>query len=88
MELTHVLIMVANYYGIGKSVEEAKKNLSKIRGSRLTAREPQVWWVVTEDTAVDDVDGRLTWPSAGAAPIEINRINSPRHVTKAGKVHS
>lgn len=72
---TKILIMVANYYGVGDSVEEAKANLKKIRGSALKAREAQVWWVVSGDTAVDQVSGGLIYPRPGSKPFEINRVD-------------
>jgi len=72
---TKILIMVANYYGIGDTVEEAKAELKKIRGRALKAKEAQVWWVVSEDTYVSDIDGTLSYPRVGSKPFEINRID-------------
>ena len=71
-----ILIMVANYYGAGDTVEEAKASLKKIRGRALKVKEAQIWWVVSEDTHVSDVDGMLMYPRAGSKPFEINRIES------------
>jgi len=72
---TKILIMVANYYGIGDTVEEAKAELKKIRGRALKVKEAQIWWVVSEDTQVSNVDGTLVYPKVGSKPFEINRID-------------
>ena len=72
---TKILIMVANYYGIGDTVEEAKAELKKIRGRALKVKEAQIWWVVSGDTRISEVDGTLIYPKAGSKPFEINRVD-------------
>ena len=73
--LTKILIMVAHYYGIGDTVEEAKAELKKIRGRVLKVKEAQVWWVVSGDTRVSDIAGALIWDKSSSKPLEINRID-------------
>lgn len=72
---TKTLIMVAHYYGIGDTVEEAKAEIKKIRGRALKVKEPQVWWVVPDDARVSDIDGTLFWDKSSSKPFEINRID-------------
>ena len=71
---TKVLILVQNYYGMGSTVDEAKAEIKKIRGKALKAKETQAWWIVSEDTTVDGIDGSLRYPKTGSKPFLINKV--------------
>ena len=53
---TKILIMVANYYGIGPTVEEAKAEIKKIRGRALKVKEAQVW--CSKPFEINRIDGK------------------------------
>lgn len=71
---TKVLILVQNYYGMGPTVDKAKAEIKKVRGKALTVKETQAWWIVSEDTTVDGIDGSLHYPKVGSKPFLINKV--------------
>ena len=76
----HVLVMVANYWGIGTTSAEAFSQIKKVRGSSPRKTEAQVWLACGEGTWIDDM-GSSSYPSDGPRPIEI-------YIRKEGRAKS
>jgi hypothetical protein len=67
---SHILVMVANYWGIGKTAAEAFSQIKKVRGSKPRKTEAQVWLACAEGTRIDEM-GSSCYPSDGIRPIEV-----------------
>ena len=66
----HVLVMVANYWGIGTTSAEAFSQIKKVRGSSPRKTEAQVWLACAEGTSIDGM-GCTSYPQGSPRPIEI-----------------
>ena len=66
----HILVMVQDYWGVGKTVAEAFAQIKKVRGRNPLKTEAQVWLACGEGTRIDDM-GSTCYPSDGSRPIEI-----------------
>ena len=77
---SHILVMVANYWGIGKTVAEAFTQIKKVRGRNPRKTEAQVWLACGEGTRIDGM-GSTSYPSDGPRPTEI-------YIRKEGRAKS
>ena len=66
----HLLVTVANYWGHGKTVDEAFGQIKRVRGRKVRKTEAQVWLACGPDTRLDDM-GCTSYPSEGPRPVEI-----------------
>lgn len=76
--MTKFIAVTRNSYGVGQSIPEAKANCRKYAGSSTIKTHGLIVYLVDDATTVSEIDGSLSYPVNGFAPIKLEDTRKVR----------